>query len=162
MYLSGSFSYVSYLLDSLTHHKRNVFCLPRQKAFFSAFWAKIGQNQAKQGFGAVDRLLRSPIFCFRRQEKPENAGVLFAFLCSVKKTKKCPPSGIWTFQKELAGKIIGKMRKTQSWAKPRKSLHSNGLRFFLRAKGLKNSLFYAILKKKKRSTNRYLRRCSNG
>lgn len=28
-------------------HKRNVFCLPRQKAFFSAFWAKIGQNQAK-------------------------------------------------------------------------------------------------------------------
>ena len=42
----------------------------------------------KSGFDAVDWLLRSPIFCFQRQEQPENAGVLFAFLCSVKKEQK--------------------------------------------------------------------------
>ena len=33
--------------------------------------------------------LRSPIFCFQPSKMPENAGVLFAFLSSVKKRKKC-------------------------------------------------------------------------
>ena len=69
-------------------HQRNLFCLPRQKGFFLAFWGKNGLNMGKSGFDAVDWLLRSPIFCFQRQEQPENAGVLFAFLCSVKKEQK--------------------------------------------------------------------------
>ena len=29
---------------------------------------KTGEIQQKTGFGAVDRLLRSPIFCFQRQK----------------------------------------------------------------------------------------------
>jgi hypothetical protein len=42
----------------------------------------------KSGFGAVDRLLRSPIFCFQQPETAENAGVLFAFLYSYKERTK--------------------------------------------------------------------------
>ena len=69
-------------------HKRNVFCLPRQKAFLLAFRAKIGQNKGKSGFQAVDQPSGSPFFCFQDAKKVENAGVLFAFLCSAKNTKK--------------------------------------------------------------------------
>ena len=42
----------------------------------------------KSGFGAVDRLLRSPIYCFQGSKTVKDAGVLFAFLCSVKKEQK--------------------------------------------------------------------------
>ena len=63
------------------NHKRNLFCLPRQERFFLAFWAKYKANHRKMGFGAVDRLLRSPIFCFQRQKQSENAGVHIKFLC---------------------------------------------------------------------------------
>ena len=63
------------------HHKRNLFCLPRQERFFLDFWAKYKANHRKMGFGAVDRLLRSPIFCFQRQKQSENAGVHIEFLC---------------------------------------------------------------------------------
>ena len=70
-----------------TSHKRNLFCLPRQERFFLAFWAKYRANNRKTGFGAVNWLLRSSIFCFQRQKLPENTGVLFEFLCSIKKTK---------------------------------------------------------------------------
>ena len=42
----------------------------------------------KSGFGAGDWLLRSPIFCVQGSKTAENAGVLFAFLCSVKKEQK--------------------------------------------------------------------------
>ena len=38
--------------------------------------------------GAVERLLRSPIFCFQRQKQPKTAVVLFAFLCSEKNAQK--------------------------------------------------------------------------
>ena len=69
-------------------HQRNLFCLPQQKRFFLAFWAKNGQNTVKSGFGAVDQPLRSPIFCVQAPETGNNAGVLFAFLCSVKKEQK--------------------------------------------------------------------------
>ena len=41
----------------LSHHKRNLFCPPRQERFFLAFWAKYRGNIEKSGFGAVDRLL---------------------------------------------------------------------------------------------------------
>ena len=64
------------------NHKRNLFCLPRQERFFLAFWAKYRANNRKTGFGTVDRLLRSPIFCFQRQKQSENAGVQIEFLCS--------------------------------------------------------------------------------
>ena len=50
-------------------HKRNLFCLPRQKGFFLAFWAKKGRNQANSGFKAVNRLQRSPIFSFSGRKK---------------------------------------------------------------------------------------------
>ncbi len=63
------------------HHKRNLFCLPRQERVFLAFWAKNRANNRKTGFGAVDRLLRSPIFCFQRQKQSENAGVHIESLC---------------------------------------------------------------------------------
>ncbi len=68
--------------------KCSCFCLPRQKRFFRAFWAKNGQNTVKSGFGAGDQPLRSPIFCVQAPETGNNAGVLFAFLCSVKKEQK--------------------------------------------------------------------------
>ena len=74
--------------SSCPHHQRNLFCLPRQKRFFLAFWGKNGQNTVKSGFGAGDQPLRSPIFCFQQPETAENAGVLFAFLCSAKKEQK--------------------------------------------------------------------------
>lgn len=76
----------SYHYGALSH-KRNLFCLPRQERFFLAFRAKYRANIRKTGFGAVDWLLRSSIFCFQRQKLPENTGVLFAFLCSAEKTK---------------------------------------------------------------------------
>lgn len=79
-------SIVLYLIARLSH-KRNLFCLPRQERFFLAFRAKYRANIRKTGFGAVDRLLRSPIFCFQRQKLHENTGVLFEFLCSAKNTK---------------------------------------------------------------------------
>lgn len=63
------------------HHKRNLFCLPRQERFFLAFRSKYRANHRKMGFGAVDRLLRSPIFCFQRQKQSENVGVHIEFLC---------------------------------------------------------------------------------
>ena len=63
------------------HHKRNLFCLPRQERFFLAFCAKYKANHRKMGFGAVDWLLQSPIFCFQRQKQSENAGVHIEFLC---------------------------------------------------------------------------------
>lgn len=69
-------------------HKRNVFCLPRQRAFLLAFQAKNGQKQAFSGSNAVNRLQRSPIFCYQNAKTVENAGILFAFLCSAKNTKK--------------------------------------------------------------------------
>ena len=87
MYLLGSFSYVSSLLGSLLH-ERTVFCLPRQKAFLFAFWAKIGQNIGISGFQAVNQPTRSPIFCFQDTKSVENAGVLFAFLYAAKNSKK--------------------------------------------------------------------------
>ncbi len=62
-------------------HKRNLFCLPRQERFFLAFCAKYKANHRKMGFGAVDWLLKSPIFCFQRQKQSENAGVHIEFLC---------------------------------------------------------------------------------
>ena len=66
----------------------NLFCLPRQERFFLAFWAEKGQNTVKSGFGAVDRLLRSPIYCFQGSKTVKDDGVLFEFLCSVKKEQK--------------------------------------------------------------------------
>ena len=74
--------------SAMLHHQRNLFCLPQQKRFFLAFWAKNGQNTVKSGFGAVDQPLRSPIFCVQAPETGNNAGVLFTFLCSVKKEQK--------------------------------------------------------------------------
>ena len=41
---------------------------------------KYRQNTVKSGFGTVERLLRSLLFCFQQPEQAENAGVLFAFL----------------------------------------------------------------------------------
>ena len=64
------------------NHKRNLFCLPRQERFFLAFWAKYRANIRKTGFGSVDWLLRSSIFCFQRQKQSENVGVQIEFLCS--------------------------------------------------------------------------------
>lgn len=54
------------------------------KEFFLAFWAKYKANHRKMGFGAVNRLLRSPIFCFQMPKRSESVNMLFAFLCSVK------------------------------------------------------------------------------
>ncbi|MBR5409846.1 MAG: hypothetical protein IK104_04175, partial [Clostridia bacterium] len=85
--LLGVLSLKSVLLGVL-RHERNLFCLPRQKRFFLAFWAKNRQNTVKSGFGAVDQSLWSPFFCVQRLEQPENAGVLFAFLCSAKNEQK--------------------------------------------------------------------------
>ena len=73
----------------MLHHKRNLFCLPGQERVLLAFWAKIGHITVKSGFGAVDRLLRSLFFCVQAPKTAENAGVLFAFLCSAKKEQKC-------------------------------------------------------------------------
>ena len=42
----------------------------------------------KSGFGAVDRLLRSPIYCFQGSKTVKDDGVLFEFLCFVKKEQK--------------------------------------------------------------------------
>ncbi len=81
----------THLLQKESHplrHQRNLSCLPGQERFFRAFWTKNRQNQANAGFGAVDRLLRGPIFCSPGPKTVRNAGVLFAFLCSVKNAKK--------------------------------------------------------------------------
>ena len=87
--------YIFYSFARLPH-KRNLFCLPRQKGFFLAFWAKIRRNQAISGFQAVDRPSGSPIFCYHDAKTVENAGVLFAFLSSVKNAKKIRVGRIWT------------------------------------------------------------------
>ena len=55
----------------ISDHKRNLFCLPRQERFFLAFWAKYKANHRKMGFGAVDRLLRSPFFAFSGRNSPK-------------------------------------------------------------------------------------------
>ena len=73
--------------------KETSFVYHRQKRFFLAFWAKNGQNTVKSGFGAGDQLLQSPFFCVQAAETAENAGVLFAFLCSAKKEQKCLGGG---------------------------------------------------------------------
>ena len=69
-------------------HEKSLFCLPRQERFFPAFRAKNKQIYAISGFGAVDRLLRSPIFCVQRRKRSQNAGVLFAVLCRCKERLK--------------------------------------------------------------------------
>ena len=74
-------------LYALTH-ERNAICLPRQKAFLLAFWAKIGQNKGKSGFQMVEQPSGSPILCYQDAKTVDNAGVLFAFLCSAKIIKK--------------------------------------------------------------------------
>ena len=51
--------------------------------------AKIGENQAKSGFGAVSRLLRSPIFCFQRSKITQNTGVHFGSFYAARNPKKC-------------------------------------------------------------------------
>ena len=75
------------LLRALTN-ERNLFCLPEQKRFLLAFWSKIGQIEAKSGFKTVDQPSGSPIFSFQTEKMVKNGGVLFAFLFSVKKSKK--------------------------------------------------------------------------
>ena len=70
------------------HHEKSLFCLPRQERLFPAFRVKNRQNTALSGFGAVEGLLRSPIFCVQRQKQSQNAGILFAVLCRCKERLK--------------------------------------------------------------------------
>jgi hypothetical protein len=51
--------------------------------------AKRGENQAKSGFGAVDWLLRRPIFCFQTSKIAQNAGVHFGSFYAASNPKKC-------------------------------------------------------------------------
>ena len=60
--------------------KRNLFCLPRRERFFLAFRAKYRANKRKTGFGAVDWLLRNPVFCVQQQKYTEIAVVQIEFL----------------------------------------------------------------------------------
>ena len=89
-----------YLLTSILvrlyalSHKRNLFCLPRQKGFFLAFWAKNGQNIGVSGFQTVNQPSGSTIICFQDAKTVGNAGVHFAFFCFVKYNKKVPPAGL--------------------------------------------------------------------
>ncbi|MBR5342830.1 MAG: hypothetical protein IK149_02900, partial [Oscillospiraceae bacterium] len=55
----------------------------------SCILGKKGQNTVKSGFGVVDRLLWSPVFCVQAPKTAENTGVLLFFLCSAKKEQKC-------------------------------------------------------------------------
>ncbi len=69
---SGFFKKSGDIFFGATSHKRNLFCLPRQERFFLAFWAKYRGNIEKSGFGAGDRLLRSPIFAFSSKRIPKS------------------------------------------------------------------------------------------
>ena len=75
------------IITALFHIKETSFVCQDKRGFFLAFRAKYRANNRKTGFGSVDRLLRSSIFCFQRQKLHENTGVLFEFLCSAEKTK---------------------------------------------------------------------------
>ena len=68
---------------SFVYHDKRGFSL-----LFGRKTGKIRQNKRKTGSGAEDRPRRSPIFCVQAPETGNNAGVLFAFLCSVKKEQK--------------------------------------------------------------------------
>ena len=83
-------TFTSILLRLVTlSHKRNLFCLPRQERFFLAFRAKYRANKRKTGFGAVDRLLRSPVFCVQQQKYTEIAVVQIEFLCFASNYEMC-------------------------------------------------------------------------
>ena len=82
----------------------NNLSLPCKKPLLSTttkvvFYCIYGQNQAESGFGAVDRLLRSPVFCVQEVKAPENAGVLLVFLYAVNKSQKIRDSGSRTREK---------------------------------------------------------------
>ena len=56
---------------------------------FGVFRGFSGFLSLKTGFRAASQLFRSPFFCFPDAKTAKNAGVLFAFLSSVKESKKC-------------------------------------------------------------------------
>ena len=62
--------------------KETSFVYQDKRGFFLAFWAKYRANNRNPGFGAVDWLLRSPVFCVQQQKNTEIAVVQIEFLCS--------------------------------------------------------------------------------
>lgn len=61
--------------------KETSFVYQDKRGFFLLSGQNTGLIIEKSGFGAVDWLLRSPIFCFQLQKQSENAGVHIEFLC---------------------------------------------------------------------------------
>ena len=71
--------------------KETSFVYQDKRGFFLHFGqkqAQIEQNTGKSGFGAVDRLHRSPIFGVQGQKTAENAGVLLFVLYACKELLK--------------------------------------------------------------------------
>ena len=105
------------------HHKQSLFCLPGQKRLLMSYWnnkcknrakaSKIGQKQAKSGFKAVNRLLRSLIFCFQQSIITHNSVVLYDSFYAASNPKKCSDN---------RARIIGRLRFT--------AVHSPKLAFY--------------------------------
>ena len=82
-HIKGHYSLVNQLERSATSIGANIreanYAHSRAD-FVSKLQIALKQNTGKSGFGAVDRLHRSPIVCVQGQKRPENAGVLFVVL----------------------------------------------------------------------------------
>lgn len=75
-------------VSRLPHHKRNLFCLPRQKGLFLAFWKKSG-IYSYIGLPDGGSAVRKPVFSFQAAKTIRNAGVFcVSLLCKeLKKTR---------------------------------------------------------------------------
>ena len=69
------------IITALFHIKETSFVYQDKRGFF-AFRVKYRANHRKTGFGAVDWLLRSPVFCVQQQKYTEIAVVQIEFLYS--------------------------------------------------------------------------------
>ena len=85
------FNVLAQIRYSPLDHQRNLFCLPRQKRFFLAFWAKssekqvdYGQNGLRSNFTAASE----PVFFIQAPKAAENAGVLLGVLYGCKELLK--------------------------------------------------------------------------